>query len=31
MLEIVRVLIHMPDVSHILFFQVSVDSLADAD
>ena len=31
MLEIVGVLIHMPGVRHILFFQVGVDSLADTD
>ena len=31
MLEIVRVLIDMPDVRHILFLQISVNPLADAN
>ena len=30
-LEVVRVLIHMPDVRHVLFLQVSVDALADTN
>jgi hypothetical protein len=30
-LEIVRVLIHVPDVRHVVFLEVGVDILADAD
>ena len=31
MLEVMRVFVHVPDVRHVLLFQVSVDVLADAN